>query len=261
MVIARRLIRALGAELLLGIFVMTKLKKVFLSHSFKDKDFVRQLAADLKKASVPVWFDEFELKVGDSLNERIGNGIVESGYFAVVLSRNSVESKWVQKELNSALAYELQRKSVFVLPILLEKCDIPAFLLDKFYADFSSNYHAGLKSLLQRVGAVNLKKVPESKREQRGRLIYETYVLATYRGKYPAMLKAKSHSKQRGVAQIFPGQRTTVVEKKGKWICVEFFDEIDQLEKSGWFLTKYFKKERKRETHNATRHVPARVRA
>lgn len=124
---------------------------VFLSHSSKDKAFVSRLATDLKSRGVPVWFDQWELKVGDSLTEKIEQGISQSGWLAVVISRNSASSDWVQKELRAAQARELRDKNVFVLPIIIDDCEIPLFLLDKLYADFRKSYGQGLEALLKRV--------------------------------------------------------------------------------------------------------------
>jgi hypothetical protein len=135
--------------------------RIFLSHSSKDKTFVRKLAEDLISRGVPVWFDEWELKVGDSMNERIGQGIKESAWLAVVLSKNSVESKWVQKELNAALTTELQNKQVFVLPIIIDNCEIPVFLQDKVFADFRRDYDQGLASLLKRLIPEKVFFIPE----------------------------------------------------------------------------------------------------
>lgn len=130
---------------------MTKSAKIFLSHSSKDKEFVRRLANDLQTSSVPVWFDEWELQVGDSLTSKIGEGIKESGWLAVILSKNSIKSAWVEKELNAGLATELEKRQVYVLPILIEDCEIPIFLKDKLFADFRHNYSNGLSSLLRRL--------------------------------------------------------------------------------------------------------------
>lgn len=124
---------------------------VFLSHSSKDKPFVSRLATDLKSQGVPVWYDQWELKVGDSLSERIERGISQSGWLALVISKNSASSDWVQKELRAAQARELRDKSVFVLPIIIDDCEIPLFLLDKLYADFRASYEHGLEALLKRV--------------------------------------------------------------------------------------------------------------
>lgn len=130
---------------------MNNSAKIFLSHSSQDKEFVRKLAFDLTKNNVPVWFDEWELKVGDSLNNKIGDGIKESGWLGVIISSNSIKSSWVEKELNAGMASELEKKQVFVLPIVIENCEIPIFLRDKLFADFRADYSFGLKALLGRL--------------------------------------------------------------------------------------------------------------
>jgi hypothetical protein len=50
---------------------------IFLSHSSRDKFFVRELAKKLQDAGVEVWIDEAELKIGDSLTQKIGRAIDE----------------------------------------------------------------------------------------------------------------------------------------------------------------------------------------
>ena len=46
---------------------------VFVSHASEDKEFARALAEGLSKKGLSVWFDDFELKVGDSLRRSIDN--------------------------------------------------------------------------------------------------------------------------------------------------------------------------------------------
>jgi len=110
---------------------------VFLSHNSKDKAFARKLSTMLKENGIKVWIDEAELKIGDSLTQKIGEAIESTDFMAVVLSYSSVNSQWVQKELALAMQKELAEKEVKVLPILKEPCEIPPFLKDKLYADFT----------------------------------------------------------------------------------------------------------------------------
>lgn len=91
------------------------------------------------------------MKVGDSLSKKIQEGITQASWLAVVLSPDSVSSTWVQRELSSALIMELEKDSVFVLPILYKHCNIPLFLKDKVYADFTSSFDAGLDALIATV--------------------------------------------------------------------------------------------------------------
>jgi CheY-like chemotaxis protein len=124
--------------------------KVFISHSSKDKTFVDRLATDLKNAGIDVWFDKWEIGVGDSIVEKINAGLKESDYVAVVLSRNSVNSRWVQQELNAAYIASLDKQNNMVLPILIEYyVEIPPLIRDRRYADFRTDYNTGLNALLE----------------------------------------------------------------------------------------------------------------
>ncbi len=90
---------------------------VFISHASEDKDdFVRPLAKILKEYGFRVWYDEFELKVGDSLRESIDKGLVSSRYGIVVLSSKFLNKSWTKYELNSLVAKEIEGEKV-ILPI------------------------------------------------------------------------------------------------------------------------------------------------
>jgi len=129
---------------------------VFLSHNSNDKPFVRKLARDLESHGVNCWIDEAEIKIGDSLVEKIREGIDSVDYVAVVLSHDSINSPWVQREIDVSINKEILNKDIKVLPLLLEKCELPGFLLGKFYADFTNveNYPEALKRLIQSLGLV-----------------------------------------------------------------------------------------------------------
>jgi hypothetical protein len=127
-------------------------KSVFLSHSSRDNEFCTRLALDLTELGVSVWYDEWEIKVGDSLRAKISAGITEKDFLAVVLSEASVASQWVQIELHAALDRELRDGNVFVLPLLINQCDIPLFLRDKKYANFVDDYQRGLAEIIDVLG-------------------------------------------------------------------------------------------------------------
>ncbi|MCG7994119.1 MAG: toll/interleukin-1 receptor domain-containing protein [Candidatus Thiodiazotropha taylori] len=127
---------------------------IFLSHNAADKEFARQLAIDLDIAGARVWFDEAEIKVGDSLIEKIREGIDSVDYLAVVISPNSVRSSWVSKEVDIAMNQEIKGGKVKVLPILLKDCELPGFLEGKLYADFrkEENYNDSFLLIANRLG-------------------------------------------------------------------------------------------------------------
>jgi len=129
---------------------------VFLSHNHADKPFVRRLAANLDNQGIPYWLDEAEIKVGESLIEKIRDGIDKVDFVAVVLSPNSVASPWVQREVDVAMNREIMGRRVKVLPLMYMACDLPGFLLGKRYADFTEDtrYANALEDLVNSIGVV-----------------------------------------------------------------------------------------------------------
>lgn len=134
---------------------------VFLSHNHADKGFVRKLAKDLDAHNIRCWLDEAEMRIGDSLIQKIREGIDSVDYFIVVLSPNSVNAPWVINELDIAMNYQIRGKPIKVLPILLKKCEPPGFLVGKVYGDFQdeSEYESSFKKLITSLGIVYNKDV------------------------------------------------------------------------------------------------------
>jgi len=98
----------------------------FISHASEDKeDFVRPLAQALDEMGFDIWYDEFELKVGDSLRQSIDRGLINSNYGIVVLSKAFFQKNWPQYELNGLTAREIEGKKV-ILPVWynIDKKDI-----------------------------------------------------------------------------------------------------------------------------------------
>ncbi|MBW4599846.1 MAG: toll/interleukin-1 receptor domain-containing protein [Calothrix sp. FI2-JRJ7] len=91
---------------------------VFISHASEDKDsFVRPLAKKLQDRGYRVWYDEFSLKLGDSLSNSIDKGLANARYGIVVLSHNFFKKKWTQRELNGLTAREVGSENKVILPI------------------------------------------------------------------------------------------------------------------------------------------------
>jgi formylglycine-generating enzyme required for sulfatase activity len=90
---------------------------VFISHAWEDKEaFARPLAKALEREGLRVWFDEFTLRVGDSLRRSIDHGLANSRYGVVILSPNFFVKEWPQKELDGLAAREVSGEKV-ILPV------------------------------------------------------------------------------------------------------------------------------------------------
>jgi hypothetical protein len=79
-------------------------------------DFVRPLAGELRRKGLKVWYDEFTLKVGDSLRREIDRGLRNSRHGIVVLSPAFFAKKWPQWELDGLVTKEMHSERV-ILPV------------------------------------------------------------------------------------------------------------------------------------------------
>lgn len=90
---------------------------VFISHASEDKDsIVRPLANALVQRGLKVWYDEFELKIGDSLRRMIDKGLANSRFGIVVLSRSFIHKGWTNYELDGIISKAITGEQV-MLPI------------------------------------------------------------------------------------------------------------------------------------------------
>jgi len=90
---------------------------VFISHASEDKEIVaRPLANELKGLGLTVWFDEFELKIGDSLRRKIDLGLANSKFGIVILSQSFVKKGWPNYELDGIITKAVSGQQV-ILPI------------------------------------------------------------------------------------------------------------------------------------------------
>ncbi len=92
---------------------------LFISHASEDKDsFVRPLATELSRLGLRVWYDEFSLRIGDSLSASIDRGLAESDAGVVVISHSFMAKPWPQRELAGLVAGHMGRGQL-ILPIWL----------------------------------------------------------------------------------------------------------------------------------------------
>jgi hypothetical protein len=90
---------------------------VFISHASEDKDeVVRDLAIALQNEGLKVWYDEFEMRIGDSLRRKIDKGLARSRFGIVVLSPYFISKGWTNYELDGIITKAVTGEQV-ILPI------------------------------------------------------------------------------------------------------------------------------------------------
>ena len=128
----------------------------FISHASEDKDdFVRPLAKGLRDRGLTVWFDEFELKVGDSLRSSIDRGLRQSRFGIVVLSPQFFEKQWPKNELSGLVTREVNGAKV-ILPVW-HKIDADGvrkaspILADRYATSSSKGLETVIEDLMQAI--------------------------------------------------------------------------------------------------------------
>lgn len=128
---------------------------VFISHASEDKDiFVRPLAEALREKRIEVWYDEFSLKVGDSLRRSIDKGLLKSRYGIIVLSKNFFHKNWTEWELDGLVQRFNSNKEIDILPIWhnITHDDILSYspsLADKYSISSSMGLERVVQKLLE----------------------------------------------------------------------------------------------------------------
>ena len=95
--------------------------EVFLSHASPDREVADRLAQTLRRHNLPVWYSPTDIVGAQQWHDEIGAALDRCDWFAVLLTRASVESMWVKRELMFAL--QQTRYESHIVPILIEPCD------------------------------------------------------------------------------------------------------------------------------------------
>ncbi len=122
----------------------------FVCHDSNDKQEVEKLANALTNKFVKVWFDKYSLQCGDSLAEKINEGLINCKKAIVVISKNFIANKsWAKAEIQSLKAIQINKDQKKILPIWLDitkedLLDFDPWLLDKV----ALNFDQGIDSLI-----------------------------------------------------------------------------------------------------------------
>lgn len=109
---------------------------VFLSHSSKDKGVVRALAERLRGDGVRVWFDEWEIRAGDSILAKIEEGLEHSRVLVLCMSQNAFGSDWTQLESQTFRFRDPLNKARRLIPLRLDQSPIKGSLAQFRYINW-----------------------------------------------------------------------------------------------------------------------------
>lgn len=112
--------------------------RVFLSHSSRDKPFVRFIGGELRECGYDPWLDERELTAGQCLSTTLKDAVQHSQQMLVFLSRQSVNSEWVKKEMEYAMTRSTDNRNGPFVPCLIGSIgddELPDFVRNTVYVD------------------------------------------------------------------------------------------------------------------------------
>ena len=112
----------------------------FISYSTKDQDFADRLHPDLQGKAVRCWFAPHDLHIGKKIWEEIDAAIRVRDKLFLILSEHSINSEWVEDEVNKAFEEERKRGQVVLFPVRL---DDAVMTTDKGWAAKLRNRHIG----------------------------------------------------------------------------------------------------------------------
>ena len=127
---------------------------IFLSHSTKDRSLAEKIARGVQALGRDIWYSDWSLDPGDSIVQKVSEALKTNDILVVLLSKSSVSSSWVRRELNSALMEKLTGRAITIIPVLIEKCEIPTIIKDILYIDMTEDYQIGLIELLNSLRSI-----------------------------------------------------------------------------------------------------------
>lgn len=129
----------------------------FICHDSRDKaDIARPLAIELVARMQMVWYDEFSLRVGDSLRESIEKGLKECGRCVLLLTKGFLSNGgWTKREFNSIFTREVLEKQNLVLPVWVDVTQRDVFEYSPSLADrVAVNWSKGVRNVASELAGV-----------------------------------------------------------------------------------------------------------
>jgi hypothetical protein len=104
---------------------------VFLSHAPADEALVRSVAVQLQSYGIEAWFDQWQIRAGESTTLEIERGLARAEIVVLFLSRSSLASNRSKAEMRAVLHAQIEKRQYrAVIPVIVDDCEIPALLRD-----------------------------------------------------------------------------------------------------------------------------------
>lgn len=140
--------------------IMTEEKKnpkAFFSYATEDRDLAAKIASEMQSNGIDTWWAEWEIGAGDSLRQKIDEGLGVCTHFVVLLSPTSINKPWVNQEMDAGLIRKLKSECKFIpLRFKLPANELPP-LLSGIHSPEINNLDADIPNLINDIHGVSKK--------------------------------------------------------------------------------------------------------
>lgn len=203
--------------------------KIFVSYSHEDSEFVERLATSLLNAGEDIWLDKWEITGGDSLIKKIfEEGLSNAAAFIVVISQESVKSKWVRQELDVATVSMINGLTK-IIPIIIGDAEIPVALRALLWIDMRNNFGEGVQKIINSVHGIT-DKPKQPPRESIASTLAENVAGLSKAASTVGLFVLRSSDQDSGQVQAFSSPNLSTALGLGSETII---DAIDELEEAG----------------------------
>lgn len=124
---------------------------VFLSYTSEDNELAQRIAESLQANGIYTWWDKWCISTGDSLRQKIDEGLSDCTHFLVLLTPQSIGKPWVNQEMDAGLVLKLKNACQFLpvryglpaseLPPLLSGMHAPEITADEDITQLINDIH------------------------------------------------------------------------------------------------------------------------
>lgn len=129
---------------------MATKKKIFLSYSRADLDYIATLVDALRAKGADIWFDK-NIRTGEQWDNTLEEQIKAAEVFVIVMSKTSVASNNVKDEMSYAKSL-----GKIILPILIEPCEVPMRLARHQFIDFTQDFNWAVSKLMEDIDSAEI---------------------------------------------------------------------------------------------------------
>lgn len=130
----------------------------FFSYNHKDEATVKTIIEPLAKkyGKEKIFFDQWSIQPGESILDKMAEGLQNTKNLFFIMSKNSINSEMVKMEWQSILLKQAREHNVNLIPILIDDVDVPILLTRLKYIDIvHGNLRAGIDEISKVIEGIN----------------------------------------------------------------------------------------------------------